>query len=79
MWLLSFGTGTTEDVFHAVGSLPERIVVFMSFVILGTMLVAVCFSMIADMPSGLLDLVASRDNNISKTTSSVHRNSSGHN
>ena len=62
MWLLPLGIGTTEDVFHAVGNFPERMDVFISFVIAGAMLTAVCFNIMADMLSGPFDLVVSNDN-----------------
>ena len=43
-----------------------------------TMLVAVNFNILADNPSGPLDLDVSRDERRSKTSSSVQRYSSGH-
>ena len=78
MWLFPLGIGTIEDVFQALGKLPDRMEAFMSFVIPGAMLTAVCFNMVADMPSGPLDLVVSRDSSISRTSSSSHSNCSGH-
>ena len=35
VWLLPLGIGMTEDVFHAVGNFPERMDMFISFVIPG--------------------------------------------
>lgn len=78
MWLFPLGIGTMEDVFHALGKLPDRIDAFISFVIPGAMLTAVCFNMVADMPSGPLDLVVSSANSISRTSSSSHSKCSGH-
>ena len=70
--------GSMEDVFHTLGNLPEQIDVFTSFTIPRAMLTAVCFSIVANIPSGPLDLVVSSDNNISRMTSSVHSSCSGH-
>jgi D-mannonate dehydratase len=75
--LFPFGIGTTDDVFQAVGNFPERIDMFMSFVIPGAMLVAVRFSIVPDIPSGPLDFVVSIDTSISRISSSTHRSSSG--
>lgn len=77
---MAFGIGMIADFFHIRGSRHFKIDRLKSFVTDGVMLVAVNFNILADTPSGPLDLVVSRDDRRSKTSSSssVQRMSSGH-
>ena len=72
---LDFGIGTIADIFHILGSLHFEIDRLKSLVTDGVMLVAVYFNILANNPSGPLDMVVSRDDKRSKT-SSVQRLSS---
>ena len=73
-----FGIGTIADFFHIFGSWHLEIERLKSLVTDETMLVAVNFNILADNPSGPLNLDVSRDERRSKTSSSVQRYSSGH-
>ena len=53
--------GTTEEVFQAVGNTPEEVDLSKSLVILGAILVAVAFNMVAEIPSGPFDFEVSSD------------------
>ena len=70
--------GTTEETFHASGNIPVDMEILNNFVSDGVMLWAVPFNILAEMPSGPLALLTSRDANMSNTSSSVHKKSSGH-
>ena len=75
---LAFGIGTIVDFFHILGSLQFEIDRLKSLVTDGVILAAVNFNILADTPSGPLDLVVSRNDRRSKTSSSVQRLSSRH-
>ena len=74
----AFGMGTTEETFHASGNIPVDMEILNNFVSDGVMLWAIPFNILAEMPSGPLALLTSRDANMSNTSSSVHKKSSGH-
>ena len=72
------GTGTICECFHPLGNMPAVIDMFNSLVTEGVMEWAVDLSMRAEIPSGPLDFVVSRDCSIFKTSASVHSSSVGH-
>ena len=74
----AFGIGTIVDLFHIICSRQRERDRLKSLVTDGVMLVAVNFSILADIPSGPLDLLVSKDERRSNTSSSVQRYSSGH-
>ncbi len=73
-----FGIGTTLDLFHSVGTCPCLIDKLKSFVTDGAMLVAVCFSIVADTPSGPVALDISRFPSRCSTSSMVQRSPAEH-
>ena len=77
MWSVDFGTGTTTVDFAAWGNDPVLIDKLNSFVTTGVIAVAVALSIRAEMPSGPLALVTSRDVRRNRTSSSVQRSCSG--
>ena len=72
VWSVVFGIGTTEDIFHAVGTLAA----FMDMVSEGVMDSAVPFNMRPEMPSGPDALVVSIAHNKQNTSPSAHAISS---
>ena len=67
---------TTEEVFQQVGKCPSLMKILKSLARDGVMLVAVCLSILMDIPSGPLALVASNVWMYDRTSSVVHRRSS---
>ena len=53
--------GTTSADFHSLGSLPKERDMLKSLVTAGDILVAVCFSILADTRSGPVALAGSRE------------------
>ena len=74
---LALGIGTTLEDFQHEGTLALAMDRLNNWVKTGTMLVATPFSIFAEMLSGPFDLVMSSFCNRSRTSSSVHSNSSG--
>ena len=68
-----FGTGTITDFFQQVGTLAWAIDLLNSLVTEEVMLLAVNFSILAEIPSEPVDLDTSRDARRSKTSSSEQR------
>ena len=57
--LPGLGIGTTLAVFHSLGNLPLEIDMLISLESIGAVLSAVCFSILADMPSQPIDFAVS--------------------
>jgi len=74
---LDLGTGDTLVIFHSSGKTPRLIDILNSFVTAEVILRAVSFSILVEISSWPLDLVVSRVESISNTSSSVHINGSG--
>ena len=66
------------ECFHPSGNMPAVNDMLNSLVIEGVMEWAVDLSIRAEIPSGPLDFVVSRDCSIFKTSASVHNSSAGH-
>ena len=76
--MFDLGTGTILAIFHMVGKQVNAIDRLNSLVIDLAILEATAFSILAEIPSGPLDLVVSSRFNNNYTSSTVHRKSSGH-
>ena len=70
--------GTTEDTFQVLDVFPVEMELLNKSAILYAILRAVDYNILAEILSQPLPFLVSRDSNISRTSSSVHRNSSGH-
>ena len=68
--------GTTEEVFQQVGKCPSLMEMLKSLAMDGAMLVAVYLSILMEIPSGPLALVASKAWMYDRISSVVHRRSS---
>ena len=75
--LPGFGIGTTLAVFHSLGNLPLEIDRLISLEMIGAVLSAVCFSILANMPSQPVNFVVSSRASKSNTDASVDRSYSG--
>ena len=69
--------GTTVDSFQSLGTLPFLTDKLNSSVTEGAIPIAVCFSILAEIPSGPLDLETSKQVRSSHIVSSSQRSSSG--
>ena len=76
-FVLVLGIGTTLEDFQHEGTLGFAMDMLNNWVRTGVTLVATPFSILAEMLSGPFDLDMSSSCNNSKTSSSVHNNSSG--
>ena len=76
VWSVVFGIGTTEDIFHAVGTLAAFMDMLNMWVSEGVMDSDVPFNMRPEMPSGPDALVVSIAHNKQNTSPSVHTISS---
>ena len=65
--------GTTWADFHSLGSLPKERDMLKSLVTAHDILVAVCFSILADTRSGPVALARSREDKRRYTPSTVHK------
>ena len=74
---VDLGIGTTLASFHESGKQPEVSDKLNRRARLGAIDEAVAFSILASISSGPVDLLQSRLESSSKTSSSVHRSSSG--
>ena len=74
---LALGIGTTLEDFQTEGTLAFAMDMLNSWVKIGAMLAATPLSIFAEMLSGPFDLDMSSSCKRSKTSSSVHNNSSG--
>ena len=75
--MLGLGIGVTRASIHSFGNLPDLINMLKSFVTAGVMLPTVALSILADIPSGPLDIVISMLDVRVITSTSVHNSSSG--
>ena len=75
--LVTLGTGVIRAIFHSLGTTPDLRDLLNNKVKPGAIAPAVNFNMWGEILSGPLDLVTFRETSRSKTSSSVHKRSSG--